>query len=273
MKKILFVFAILLFMGGCNSDAGDGLEEQTSETEVKKTEEKEREEVEQPIQDEETEIEEDQREEPRYKIDPATWSVVPISDANEKVVLLTIDDAPDKHGLQMAKTLKEHGVKAIFFVNGHFIDTDEEANVLKEIHLMGFPIGNHTYSHPNLSQISEDEQYKEIVALNDRIEEIIGERPKFFRAPFGVNTDLSRKIVSDEKMLLMNWSYGYDWESQYQSKDALTDIMINSPYLKNGANLLMHDRKWTSEALGDIVTGLKGKGFEMVDPAMIKTPE
>ncbi|MFE4239108.1 hypothetical protein [Peribacillus butanolivorans] len=51
----------------------------------------------------------------------------------------------------------------------------------------------------------------------------------------------------------MNWTYGYDWEKEYQDKKSLTEIMLNSPYLSNGASLLMHDRKWTREAIEDIV--------------------
>lgn len=95
----------------------------------------------------------------------------------------------------MAKTLQELDAGAIFFVNGHFIDTPQEAEVLKEIHNMGFTIGNHTYSHVNLESIVHDpeKQREEIVRLNDKIEEIIGERPKFFRAPHGINTEDSKK--------------------------------------------------------------------------------
>ena len=70
----------------------------------------------------------------------------------------------------------------------------------------------------------------------------------------------------------MNWTYGYDWEKEYLTKDALVDIMVNTPLLKNGANLLMHDRAWTNEALHDIVQGLQSKGFDMVDPNRIQTP-
>src|SRR5699024_8310662 len=44
-----------------------------------------------------------------------TYSVVPIDDADENIILLTIDDAPDKHALEMAKTLKELDAPAIFF--------------------------------------------------------------------------------------------------------------------------------------------------------------
>ncbi|NKE05435.1 polysaccharide deacetylase family protein [Bacillus selenatarsenatis] len=200
------------------------------------------------------------------------FSIQNISNPDEKVVLLTIDDAPDKNALEMAKTLKGLNVKAIFFVNGHFLDTPEEGEILKQIHQMGFPIGNHTYNHKSLRDLTEEQQRKEIVDLNDRVEELIGERPQFFRAPFGMNTDYSKQLAADEKMLLMNWTYGYDWEKDYQSKDALADIMVNTPLLRNGANLLMHDRDWTSAALGDIVKGLQDKGYKIVDPELIETP-
>lgn len=214
-----------------------------------------------------------EKKEAMYKINEKTWAVEPIEEANEKIVLLTIDDAPDKHGLEMAHTLKALGVKAIFFVNGHFIDTEDEAAVLKEIYDLGFPIGNHTFSHQNLTTLEKKEQLKEIVSVNDRVEEITGERPRFFRAPFGVNTDESRKIAAEENMLIMNWTYGYDWEKEYQNKETLTQTMLNSPYLNHGANLLMHDRAWTSEALEGIVKGLQEKGYEIVDPNLLKMPE
>jgi peptidoglycan/xylan/chitin deacetylase (PgdA/CDA1 family) len=63
--------------------------------------------------------------EPLYALNSATYAIEPIGDANAKVVLLTIDDAPDKWALDMAKTLKDLDAPAIFFVNGHFIETNE----------------------------------------------------------------------------------------------------------------------------------------------------
>lgn len=218
--------------------------------------------------------------EPLYEVNQSNWGVEPIEDGvNEQVVLLTIDDVPDKYGVEMAHILNELDAPAIFFVNGHFIQTEEQQAKLREIHELGFAIGNHTYSHPVLSDISEEEQRKEIVELNDLIEEIIGERPKFFRAPHGVNTDFSRQVVEQEGMVLMNWTYGYDYFAPYMDKEKLTEAMITGEgpevdvdysLLKPGANLLMHDREWTKEALADIVTGLREKGYETVDPNLIR---
>lgn len=205
-----------------------------------------------------------------YELNEANWTFQPIGAANPKAVLLTIDDAPEKYAVEMAKTLKELNAPAIFFVNGHFIDTDEEKANLKAIYDMGFSIGNHTQTHANLKESSEDQQKEEIIKVNETVEAVIGEKPKFFRAPFGVNTDFSKSLVLQEGMLLMNWTYGYDWEKQYRTAESLTDIMVNTEYLTDGANLLMHDREWTAEALQGIVEGLRAKGYDFIDPKTIK---
>jgi peptidoglycan/xylan/chitin deacetylase (PgdA/CDA1 family) len=207
---------------------------------------------------------------PKYRLNPATWNVEPIGEAKAEAVLITIDDAPADYSLEMAAVLKEQNVPAIFFVNGHFIDTDEEKANLKKIHEMGFAIGNHTYNHTNLKTIGEEQQREEIWSLSEAVEQIIGEKPKFFRAPNGSNTDFSKSLAAQEGMLLMNWSYGYDWEKQYMDAAALTDIMVNTEFLRNGANLLMHDREWTAAALPDIIEGLRAKGYSFVDPAEIE---
>ncbi|MEA3318878.1 MAG: polysaccharide deacetylase family protein [Bacillota bacterium] len=219
----------------------------------------------------EDQVQENQPQEPQYVVNPITSAIEPLGGANSEVVLLTIDDAPDRYALEMATILKELEVKAIFFVNGHFLETKEEQEVLKTIYEMGFPIGNHTMTHKSLRQLTEEEQYEEIVMLSDRIEEITGERPRFFRAPFGTNTDYAIDLVKQEGMIPMNWTYGYDWEADYMDAEALADIMVNTEFLNSGANLLMHDREWTKDALAEIVKGLQAKEYEILDPDLIGT--
>ncbi|KUP07652.1 polysaccharide deacetylase [Bacillus coahuilensis p1.1.43] len=277
MRKRAAILTSLLLLVGCQTD-----QETEQNTIIDEVEDRETEEsiVEEPTESAEEKLDEvepteevvQEPIEPQYKLNESNWSIEPISDANPQVVLLTIDDAPDQHALDMAKTLKAMNAPAIFFVNGHFLDTPEEKQILKEIYDLGFPIGNHTYSHSNLKDLSEEKQREEIISISDLVEEITGERPKFFRAPFGSNTEYSKSVVAEEKMLLMNWTYGYDWEKEYQTKEAIADIMVNTPYLNHGANLLMHDRTWTNEGLEDIVQGLRDKGYEMVDPNEIQTP-
>src|SRR5699024_10073412 len=140
---------------------------------------------------------------PTYKVTP-NWYMEPIDDADEEVVLLTIDDAPDEHAVEMAETLDQLDVPAIFFVNGHFIQDDEGKEMLKQIDELGFPIGNHTMTHPDLTTLTEEEQKEEILEVNKLVEDAIGKKPKFFRAPFGKNTDYTEQLAEDEQMILMN---------------------------------------------------------------------
>lgn len=282
MKKYLLYISLftLMLLSACNDNneveqpidnaAGSDLEKVENGTESEDIVSEEEVDTEEDTVEEEVV---DVEKEPLYELNPKTYSIEPIGDANPNVVLLTIDDAPDKRALDMAKTLKEMNVPAIFFVNGHFITTDEKKGILKEIHEMGFMIGNHTKTHANLKSLTEEEQQEEILSVNEIVEEVTGERPKFFRAPFGSNTDYSRGLAEQEGMLLMNWSYGYDFVKEYMSKEAITDIMINTELLRNGSNLLMHDREWTADALEDIVNGLRDKGYEFVDPKLIKSLE
>lgn len=265
-KQFMYIMAVLLLLlVGCAEEKVSETPDKEPEEEVTpETDEKEEGEAEIPVEE---------IKEPLYKLNEATWGFHPIDDADAKVVLLTFDDAPDKRALDMAKTLKELDAPAIFFVNGHFIDSDEGKADLKEIHDLGFPIGNHTKTHADLQQLSEADQKEEILFVSDTVEEVIGERPKFFRAPFGQNTDYSKALVKEEGMLLMNWSYGYDWEKQYMDADAIADIMVNAKELGNGANLLMHDREWTADGLKDIVEGFREKDYSFIDPDTIKGVE
>lgn len=270
MKKLFILALASLLLAACGAETADKEQKQENAPGKKagqeeKTGKQTEEQTAEPAEKTEEEAV------PGYKVNSGTYALEPLAEENPKVVLLTIDDAPDKHAVEMARTLKALDAPAIFFVNGHFIDSPEKEQELKEIYDMGFTIGNHTYSHSDLSTLTPEEQKNEIVRVNDQVEKITGERPKFFRAPFGKNTDTSTEIVKEEHMVQMNWTYGYDWEKNYMTKDAIADIMVNTESLRDGANLLMHDRQWTSEGLEQIVQGLRDKGYETLDPKKIET--
>ena len=259
MYRFYLVLVTIFLLAGCLHNSEEKPAPLKDKDEIKINEEESNEEE---TNEEETDV--------NYLINESNWSLSKTDHSSEKIVLLTIDDAPDKYAVEMAEILKGMDVNAIFFVNGHFLETEEEKNKLKKIHDMGFMIGNHTYSHQNLQTLSETEQKKEIMTVNQQIEDITGEKPVFFRAPFGQNTDYSKQLVKDENMVLMNWTYGYDWNEEFMDADALIEIMLNTELLNDGANLLMHDREWTKNALKDIVIGLEEKDYKIVDPYLIK---
>lgn len=289
MRKFCYIFVLMLiFLTACNNESDNSPNhyvnvenDQEEVTEDNNNDFGNDEAHEEDIQENETVQEEEVEEvEPLYEMTSIS-SVKPLegSGAPENVVLITIDDvflSENVYALEMAEILDDLDVKAIFFVNGLYIDLEENKQILKKIHELGFEIGNHSMTHQVFSDIPEEEQREQIVQLNDKIEEIIGERPRFFRAPHGINTDVTKQVVEEEGMQWMNWSYGFDFMGPYMEKDALVEIMLDpgkdgeNIALTNGSNLLFHDRSFTKDALKEIVEGLKEKGFEILDPALIK---
>lgn len=212
-----------------------------------------------------------------YRINPEISTVQPIAeDGNTQVALLTFDDAPQQpnsYTVEIAETVKSKDANAIFFVMGQFLTNEQAREDIKTVYDMGFEIGNHSYSHPDFQSLTYDEQLEEIKSTNDLIEEITGERPRFLRAPYGQYNDDTIAIAAAEGMTIMNWTYGYDWVEEFMEGTALADVMVNSQYLGDGANLLMHDRPWTNDAIGAIIDGLRAKDITIVDPNVIESPE
>ena len=271
MKKTVAILSSVFLLAACQ-DTTDAtqesvVDEESGQTQVSTVESVESEAV-------SSEMREDVAYE--YEINPDLYTVVPIDDADTEVVLLTFDDAPqppNSYTLDIAQTVQDKGANAIFFVMGQFLEEPEAKEIIKTVYDMGFEIGNHSYSHPDLTTLTYEEQLAEITKTSDLVEEITGERPRFIRAPYGSYNSETEAIADGENMTIMNWTYGYDWVDGYMEEDAIADIMINAPELGSGGNLLMHDRQWTSAAISRIIDGLRDAGYEMVDPTLIASPE
>ncbi|MFZ4450301.1 polysaccharide deacetylase family protein [Salibacterium aidingense] len=277
MRRIIAAIGMSLLLSACglNAEETASKAEEAVDTEsAEKTEAPEESDTPQENEEEPGDEQEDtsnkkevETEDKLYEVNKNDSSLDALKEGmDEQKVLITIDDAPDAHSVEMAEFLSKQSIPAIFFVNGHFLQSEEGRKDLKKIADMGFEIGNHTMNHVDVSELSRQELEEEIGELNDIIEKITGEPPSFFRAPFGINSDASKAFLEEEEMTWMNWTYGYDWEAEYQNAEDLADIMVHTELLRSGANLLMHDREWTKEALPDIVDGFKEKGYGFIDP-------
>lgn len=188
----------------------------------------------------------------------------------DKVVLLTFDDGPKEEALltSMLDTLDKHAAKAIFFVNGYRVK--QNPSLLELIHERGQTIGNHSWDHINLKNENTDVAEKQIGSLQAEIESLIGEKPLFFRPPFGSGGNVVKEIVKKHGMLYMTWSNGsLDWDKSTKNKpdEVIRNVMEQ---LHPGANILMHELKWTDEALDELLTKLENKGYSFIDPATIE---
>ncbi len=157
MKKYIGIFALALTVTACTeteTDVEEVEEEMPEENNIEETDDEtadieETEEgggVDEDPGSEALNEEEDQGDaeaaehEGSYTVNQNDWSLEPVNDADEQVVLLTIDDAPDNHGVEMAEILYELDAPAIFFVNGHFLQSGEGEEQLEAIYDMALPL-------------------------------------------------------------------------------------------------------------------------------------
>jgi peptidoglycan/xylan/chitin deacetylase (PgdA/CDA1 family) len=195
----------------------------------------------------------------------------------QKVVLLTFDDGPHPDYTPLVlDTLKEHGIKALWFVTGN---AEKYPDLIKRIDAEGHLIGTHTLSHENLRFMTKEKQREVITTVNEMVEKIIDKKPRYFRPPFGAYNENTLAVMTELHMQLMNWDHGSgDWmgvkDGYKDPKVVIADTLAEKPRdpqqhtaLHPGSIILFHDTlKHTVEALPEIIKGLKEKGYDFVIP-------
>ena len=136
---------------------------------------------------------------------------------DQKVIYLTFD-AGFENGNTPAilDALKKHNVPATFFVVGNFLS--DNPDLIKRMVEEGHIVGNHTYTHPDMSKISTMESFsKEIQDVEKLYQEITGkEMIKFYRPPQGKYSEENLKMAKELGYKTFFWSLAYvDW---YQDK-------------------------------------------------------
>ena len=176
----------------------------------------------------------------------------------ENVVAITFDDGPRRSTtVRLLDGLKELNVKASFFVTGKNIIGNED--IIKRMYDEGHLIGNHTYSHVELSEVSHDKAIQEIESTNNLIYDITGYMPKYIRPPFGSYSD---KLQLEINMTPVMWSVDpNDWNTTY------VEGVVNSVLkkVKSGDIILLHDFYDSSvTAALEIIAQLKARGYVFV---------
>ena len=185
-------------------------------------------------------------------------------DADKKVIALTFDAAWGADKTQgILDVMNEYNAKGTFFLVGFWIDKYEKET--KAIAEAGFEIGNHSRNHLNMPKLSENEIENEIEYVNDRVFDLTGKKPKYFRAPFG---DYNNKLMTSLEGLNMvgvQWSIdSLDWKGL--SAKQIYDRVV--PKAKSGDIVLFHNNSdHVLDALPMILTALRGQGFEFVSVA------
>lgn len=188
----------------------------------------------------------------------AVETVGELSHKEHPKVALTFDDGPHAFYTEMLLDgLKERGICATFFLIGKNIEGNEE--IVQRMQKEGHLIGNHTYHHVNLKELSKKEAKQEIQKAGNKIYESTGICTAFVRPPFG---EWKKNLDLDMTMIPVSWNIdSLDWTTENTEK--IIKRVVKD--VEEDDIILMHDVYKTSvEAALQIVDILKEQGYEFV---------
>lgn len=181
-----------------------------------------------------------------------------------RLISLTFDDGPNQEFTpQLLDLLKEHQVTATFFVMGAYVDDHPE--IAKRIVDEGHLIGNHTYSHPRLSDSTDEEVIQQLEWAQESIMDATGVDTDLFRMPFGAGGRRVVQLASDWTSIIWNLD-SMDWA--LQDKQAILDRIYER--LEPQTLLLMHDtHQATIDVMRELIPELKERGYQFVGPTEV----
>lgn len=213
-----------------------------------------------------------------YKELPTRYVIRRFGKVNKQVVL-TFDDGPDpEYTPEILHILKKEKVPAAFFLVG--VNAQDNLPLVKQIYRNGFEIGNHSFTHPNMAEVSDRRAETETEATRLLIEAATGHSTILFRAPYNADAEPTKAV--ELKPVARGKEYNYytvgesidpeDWDTD---NGVNADTIYNRVVRQYEANpekgiILLHDaggnREATVKALPRIIEYFKQKniGFTTV---------
>ena len=185
----------------------------------------------------------------------------------EKVLYITFDAGFENGNTGVIlDALKKHNVKATFFLVGNYLET--QPDLVRRMVEEGHTVGNHTYSHPDMSAISDKESFKKELQKNEELyKEVTGEdMPKLYRPPQGKFCESNLKMAKELGYHTVFWSLAYvDWyENDQPTHQQAFDKLI--PRVHPGAVVLLHSTSKTNcEILDELLTKWEELGYRFGD--------
>lgn len=204
---------------------------------------------------------------------PSPYVITRWGGYDDKKLAITFDDGPDPtYTPEILDILKKYGVHATFFVIG--VNANGNQTILRRIVNEGNEIGNHTYTHPNISTISPEQLNVELDATERLFEGVLGRKSLLFRPPY--SEDIAPTTPDQVQPLVETNAFGYytvginidpsDWMKP--GTDAIVSSVVSDAENGMGSVILMHDaggdRSQTVAALPKIIERLQAEGFQFV---------
>lgn len=159
---------------------------------------------------------------------------------------------------QMLATLKRHNISVSFFLEGNWVKKNPD--LAKMIVSSGHEVGNHSYSHPDMKQLTAGRARDQIVKTNEIIEAATGEKCIWFAPPSGSYRDETVRVADELNMMTVMWTVDtVDWRKP--TPDALIARVMSK--IDNGAMVLMHPTESTAKSLDRLITQIKQKNLKI----------
>lgn len=159
---------------------------------------------------------------------------------------------------EMLKTLKKYDLHTTFFLDGSWVK--KNPNLAMMLYEEGHEIGNHAYSHPDMSKLTVARIDEELMKTNQVIEATIDVTPKWFAPPSGSYNQTVVEQATKQGMKTVLWSVDtVDWKKP-DSKEMVDRVLGK---VHNGAMILMHPTKPTAEGLESLIIGIQEKGYRI----------
>ena len=175
-----------------------------------------------------------------------------------KLIAFTFDDGPHRGSTdRLLDGLRERGAKGTFFLVGQEID--EARDLVERMRDEGHQIGNHTWSHKRLDELSPDEIAQEIGKTDALLKTVAGEGEYWLRPPYGFLRPGTENLVG---VPVVKWSVDpRDWES----RNAPQIIRAVADAAQPGSIVLLHDIYPTSvDAALQLIDALSADGYQFV---------
>lgn len=176
-------------------------------------------------------------------------------------VALTFDCAWDAAGIDgILAALDSSGTKATFFVTGEFCD--EHSDAVRKLSSAGHSVQNGSDKNAHIAGMNMNDLITDTNEASKKIKSVTGKDPAYYRAPYGDYDDKSLTTLEGMGYSVVQWSVDSN-DLEDPDADSVKRRVIDNT--KSGSILLFHnDAAVTAEALPQIITELKRKGFELV---------
>jgi len=178
-----------------------------------------------------------------------------------KCIALTFDDGPGPYTDRLLQILKDNDAKATFFLIGNKVAANPAG--AKRIADAGMEIGNHTWEHPNMATIPQEDIAAQFAKANDAITAATGRTPTLYRTAGGLSDDVVRQTAGRFGLAEILWDViPFDWAND--SNTAATRSMLMT-YIKPGSVVLFHDTYTsTVDLVYQFIPVLKANGYHLV---------